>query len=289
MDEVLLPRERRDAVVFIGVDAADNVEFVKVYAVSEEKAKEALEKFFNARGLFPADYRLVSRGIENVKGKGAITTRTETSLSSALARLGLKLLSNGVLHLEGAETVYQLTLVSEELYSKLMEERAGRAKRRGLAISIAAAFSLGFSVLVVNLRAVNLRPLIPPGAVLLTEPEPDEVLRLMMEGKQVIVETVWPSKYMGLPFGVRVKIPPMSKEEFAEELKRRTGVSVERGLLEDYPEWLFNYRNLEFILQIFEKLVEKGVEKEEALEIAVMVNLGFIPSEFEGLSLKSKR
>lgn len=119
MEDILLPKERRDAVVLIGVDERDSVEFVRIYAVSEERAKRVLEEFFNAKGLFPTDYRLVSRGTEPVGDRKAITTRSETALSSALARLGLRLLSNGILYLDGVETLYQITLVSESLYSSI--------------------------------------------------------------------------------------------------------------------------------------------------------------------------
>ncbi|NJE03659.1 hypothetical protein [Thermococcus sp. MV11] len=285
MDDILVPKERTDAVVFIGVDDSGGVEFIKVYAVDEEKARAALEEFFSARGLFPADYRLVSRGLEDVSGKGAITTRSEAELSASLARLGLKLLSNGILDVGGLDRVYQFTLVSEELYLKLRrKEEAEKAKKRGLALTIRAAIELGFHTLIVNLRGINLEPLLPEGAKLLREPSPGEVLREMGRGEfQVVVETVWPDKYYTVPFGARIKIPPMSRQEFARELENLVGVPVDEGILDDYPEWLFNYRNLEMIVQIFEKLRKRGMEKEKALETAIFVNLGFVPSEFEGL------
>ncbi len=285
MEDILVPKERTDAVVFIGVDRRENVEFIKVYAVSEEAALEALEAFMNARGLHPADYRLVSRGFEETSGKRAITTRTEEKLSALASRLGLKLLSNGVLHTGEAEELYQLTLLSEELYGRLSEERSrgSRGKRkRGLAISVQKALELGLPALVVNFRGINLEPLIPKGAVLLREPSPAEVLKAMRE-KVVVVETVWPGKYAGLPLAIRINLPPLSREEFAGELSERLGFSVDPGLFEDYPEWLLNYRNLDFLAEIVEKLVEGGMDKETALETAVMVNLGFIPSDFEGL------
>ncbi|WP_232461764.1 hypothetical protein [Thermococcus pacificus] len=132
MDDILVPKERRDAVVFVGVDRAENVEFIKVYAVSEETAKVTLEEFFSAKGLFPAEYRLVSRGIEEVGDRRAITTRSESSLAAALARLGLRLLSNGVLYLDGIENLYQFTLVSEALYERITSEGPQRARVRNL-------------------------------------------------------------------------------------------------------------------------------------------------------------
>ena len=285
MEDILVPKERTDAVVFIGVDRRENVEFIKVYAVSEKAALEALEAFMNARGLHPADYRLVSRGFEETAGRRAITTRTEEKLSALASRLGLKLLSNGVLHTGDAEELYQLTLLSEELYGRLNEERSGvsrEKKKRGLAISVQKALELGLPTLVVNFRGINLESLIPKGAVLLREPSPAEVLKVMRE-KVVVVETVWPDKYAGLPLAIRITLPPLSKEEFAGELSERLGFSVDPGLFEDYPEWLLNYRNIAFLAEIVEKLVEDGMDKETALETAVMVNLGFIPSDFEGL------
>lgn len=273
MDEVLLPRERRDAVVFIGVDAADNVEFVKVYAVSEEKAREALEKFFNARGLFPADYRLVSSGPEDVRGKGAITTRTETSLSSALARLGLKLLSNGVLHLEGAETVYQLTLVSEELYERILGKTDEGDE---LKLELEDVFSLGLDVIVENLRGVELSGYLPPDAKLLKEPEVSELMAIMEDPERdfpVVVETKNLARYSFFEFPITLKLPPLTVEEFAAELSERLGFSVDPALFDEYPPEKLNLRNVDALVKLVEALVEKkGLSREEALSVAVRLN-----------------
>jgi len=285
MEDILIPKERTDAVVFIGVDRRENVEFIKVYAVSEEIALEALEAFMNAKGLYPADYRLVGRGREKTSGKRAITTRTEEELSALASRLGLKLLSNGVLHVGDVKELYQLTLFSEELYGRLKEERSGGSlekRNRGLAISIRKALELGLPTLVINLRGINLEPLIPDGALLLREPSPTEVLEMVNE-KVVVVETVWPEKYTRIPFAVRMNLPPMSREEFADELGRRLGIPVDPSFFTDYPEWLLNYRNLDFLVVIVKKLMEKGINRDAALETAVVVNLGFIPSDFGGL------
>ena len=273
MDEVLLPRERRDAVVFIGVDAVDNVEFVKVYAISEEKAREALEKFFNARGLFPADYRLVSSGPEDVRGKGAITTRTETSLSSALARLGLKLLSNGVLHLEGAETVYQLTLVSEELYERILGKTDEGDE---LKLELEDVFSLGLDVIVENLRGVELSGYLPPDAKLLKEPEVSELMAIMEDPERdfpVVVETKNLARYSFFEFPITLKLPPLTVEEFAAELSERLGFSVDPALFDEYPPEKLNLRNVEALVKLVEALVEKkGLGREEALSVAVRLN-----------------
>ncbi|AJC71299.1 hypothetical protein X802_03310 [Thermococcus guaymasensis DSM 11113] len=280
MDDILLPRERRDAVVFIGVDPVDNVEFVKVYAVSEEKAKETLEKFFNARGLFPADYRLVSSGTESVEGKMAITTRTESSLSSALARLGLKLLSNGVLHLEGRETVYQLTLVSESLYEKLVTKEPGGVEkhREEPSIELYDIFSLGVDVLVENLRGVELSDYLPPEARLLREPEVSELLVLLEDPERdfpVVVETKRASKYSDFDFPVTLRLPPLTVEEFAAELSERLGFSVDPSLFNGYPPEKLNMRNVEALAKLVRALIEKkSLGPEEALRLAVRLNYG---------------
>lgn len=278
MDDILLPRERRDAVVFIGVDSTDNVEFVKVYAVSEETAKEALEKFFNAQGLFPADYRLVSSGTESVRGKSAITTRTELSLSSALARLGLKLLSNGVLHLEGRETVYQLTLVSESLYEKLVVRGGGAEKNEEPSIDPSEILSLGVDVLVENLRGVDLSEYLPPNAKLLREPEPPELLGIMENPErdfQLIVETKRASKYVGFDFPVTLRLPPLSPEEFAAELSERVGFQVSPSLFRKYPPEKLSLRNVEALARLVKALMEKkGLDEKDALPLAVRLNLG---------------
>ncbi|SEW13806.1 hypothetical protein [Thermococcus thioreducens] len=281
MEDILIPKERRDAVVLIGVDRGENVEFIKVYAVSEEKAEETLEAFLNAKGLFPADYRLVGRGSEEVGDRKAITTKSEEKLSSSLARLGLRLLSNGVLYLDGIERVYQLTLVSEKLYAKLRRMRESQGvKKRGGSLSISSALSLGLHTLIVNWRGINVEPLVPEDATLLREPSPAEVLEAMKTSPQVVVETVFPEKYFAVPFGVRIKIPPLSKEEFARELEDRIGVQVDENMLDDYPAELLNYRSIESIAHIVEELLKMGVDKEKALETAIFVNLGFVPSDF---------
>ncbi len=280
MDDILLPRERRDAVVFIGVDPVDNVEFVKVYAVSEEKAKEALERFFNARGLFPADYRLVSSGTESVEGKMAITTRTESSLSSALARLGLKLLSNGVLNLEGRETVYQLTLVSESLYERLIAGESENLGRRGEepSLELDEIFSLGVDVLVENLRGVELSDYLPPEARLLREPEVSELLVLLEDpGRDfpVVVETKRASKYSDFDFPVILRLPPLTVEEFAAELSERLGFSVDPFLFNEYPPEKLNLRNVKALAKLVHALIEKkGLGPREALRLAVRLNCG---------------
>ncbi|NPA47634.1 MAG: hypothetical protein GXO14_03180 [Thermococci archaeon] len=127
VEDILLPCERRDSVVLVGVDRrSESVEFIRVYAVDEETAKATLEEFMNAKGLFPVDYVVVGAGPADVSEKSAITTRSEAELSSALSRLGLRLLSNGVLYTEGRERLYQITLVSESLYAELKAMAEGR-------------------------------------------------------------------------------------------------------------------------------------------------------------------
>ncbi|MDV3103038.1 hypothetical protein [Thermococcus waiotapuensis] len=278
MDDILTPRERHDAVVLVGVDEGDNVEFVKIYAIDEETARKTLEEFFSARGLFPADYRLVSRGTENVEGKGAITTRTETLLSSSLARLGLKLLSNGVLYLGDAKTVYQLTLVSESLYRKIANEEVEEPEplaTRGL--SLEEVLSLGVDVLVENLRGIDIGGLIPPGARLLREPEPGDLVRILRDPERdypLIVETANAGRYSAIGFSVTFRLPPLSAEEFAAELSSRLGFPVDPGLFREFPPEKLNLWNVEALAKLVEKLEKRGLPLEEALGLAVELNLG---------------
>ncbi|GAB6136180.1 hypothetical protein [Thermococcus prieurii] len=268
--DILTPAERRDAVVFIGVDRAGNVEFVKVYAVSEEKAKETLEEFFNAKGLFPTDYRLVSRGLENVSGKKAITTRSEEELSSSLARLGLKLLSNGILTLEDIEEVYQITLVSEVLYERVTSERREKEEKT---LGWREVLSLGVDTLVENLRGVDLSELVPANALILHEPSVETVAELLNGERDgpIIVETKDAGRYRNLDFSAFVRIPPLSREEFAVELSARLGFNVPVSLI-SLPENRLNLRNVEKLAKLVEALVRKGFEREEALKIAVELN-----------------
>ncbi|WP_099209757.1 hypothetical protein [Thermococcus henrietii] len=268
--DILTPAERRDAVVFIGVDRAGNVEFVKVYAVSEEKAKETLEEFFNAKGLFPTDYRLVSRGLEDVSGKKAITTRSEEELSSSLARLGLKLLSNGILTLEDIEEVYQITLVSEVLYERVTSERREKEEKT---LDWREVLSLGVDTLVENLRGVDLSELVPANALILREPGVETVAELLNGERNgpIIVETKDAGRYRNLDFSAFVRIPPLSREEFAVELSARLGFNVPVSLI-SLPENRLNLRNVEKLAKLVEALVRKGFEREEALKIAVELN-----------------
>lgn len=279
MDDILTPKERHDAVVLVGVDERENVEFVKVYAVDEETARRTLEEFFNARGLFPADYRLVSRGTESVEGKGAITTRTESSLSSALARLGLKLLSNGVLHLGDVKTVYQFTLVSESLYQRIAGEGVGEPEPPTVPeLSLEEVLSLGVDVLVENLRGVDIGDLVPPGARLLREPEPGELAGILDDPERdypVVVETTDAGKYSASGFSVTLRLPPLTVEEFAVELSDRLGFPVDPELFRSFPPEKLNLRNVEALAKLVRALMEKrGLPREEALELAVGLNLG---------------
>ncbi|ASJ02195.1 hypothetical protein A3L09_02385 [Thermococcus profundus] len=279
MDDILTPKERHDAVVLIGVDSRENVEFVKIYALDEELAKRTLEEFFNARGLFPTDYRLVSRGVEDVGERKAITTRTESSLSSALARLGLKLLSNGVLHLGDAKNVYQVTLVSESLYGRIMEERGDELgpENPEEELSIEDVLSLGVDVLVENLRGIELSGLIPPETLLLREPDARE-LAAALEGErdyQIVVETKDAGKYSGFDFPVTLRLPPLTVEEFSAELSARLGFPVDPEYFRAYPPEKLNLRNVEALAKLIMTLIEKkGLSREEALKLAVRLNLG---------------
>ncbi|ASI98244.1 hypothetical protein A3L02_01005 [Thermococcus celer Vu 13 = JCM 8558] len=285
MDDILIPRERTDAVVLIGVDGAERVEFIKVYAVDEGTAKRALEEFFNARGLFPADYRLVSRGSEDVGDRRAITTKSEVELSSSLARLGLKLLSNGILHLDGLESLYQFTLVSESLYRRIVqetrrgEEEPERAEKteKTLEFEPLDVLSLGVDVLVENLRGVDLEKLLPPKARLLREPELRELIELMGEERDfpIVVETRNAARYSVLDFPATVRLPPLTVEEFAAELSGRLGFRVDPKYFKEYPPEKLNLRNVKALAKLVRALIEKkGFSGEGALSIAVRLNLG---------------
>ncbi|WP_457753310.1 hypothetical protein [Thermococcus sp.] len=123
MDELSAPRERYDSVIFVGMTRDGTIEFIKVYGEDKEKALEVLNRFFGEKNIYPADFILVDEGFEDVRDKKIISTRTEDELSAYLARLGLKLLSNGVLYLEGKDRIYQITTVSKELLEKIKGQK----------------------------------------------------------------------------------------------------------------------------------------------------------------------
>ncbi|WP_371807517.1 hypothetical protein [Thermococcus sp. CX2] len=271
MEDILVPKERRDAVVFIGVDRGENVEFVKVYAVSEEVAARTLEEFFNAKGLFPSDFFLVDKGVESLKGKGAITTRSETGLSAKLSRLGLRLLSNGVLYTEGLESVYQLTLVSERLLGEFQEsEKAKRSELTKLKL-----LTLGESTLVENLRDADITAYLPEGVKFLREPPVERVAELLAAGETVVVETKDAGRYERLGFSIFIRIPPLSPEEFAEAVSEELGFRVDPGIFERLPPHKRGYYSAKAIARLAKKLrVRTGREWEELLRLAVRIHLG---------------
>ncbi|MCO6041759.1 hypothetical protein [Thermococcus alcaliphilus] len=117
--DLLTPKERYSGVVFIGVRKNGEVEFIKVYAENEELAKDILERFLYEKGIHPSDFVVVDKGYENVEGKEIISTRTESELSSFLGRLGLRLLSNGILYLQGKKEIYQITSLSKDLLREI--------------------------------------------------------------------------------------------------------------------------------------------------------------------------
>ncbi len=119
MEDVEIPKERYDSLVFVGIRRDGTVEFIKVYGENKEKAMEVLEEFFFRRGLHPADFVVIDQGEENVSGKAMIGTRTEKELSANLARLGLKLISNGVLYTSGRDVLYQITAVSKTILPEI--------------------------------------------------------------------------------------------------------------------------------------------------------------------------
>ncbi len=119
MEDVEIPKERYDSLVFVGIRRNGTVEFIKVYGKNKEKAMEVLEEFFFRRGLHPADFVVIEQGKEDVSGRAMISTRTERELSASLAKLGLKLISNGVLYTSGKDTIYQITAVSKTLLPEI--------------------------------------------------------------------------------------------------------------------------------------------------------------------------
>ncbi|NJE07176.1 hypothetical protein E3E31_01220 [Thermococcus sp. M39] len=123
MEELSVPKERYDSLIFIGMHRDGTIEFIKVYGEDKEKTLEILNRFFSEKNLHPADFVLVDEGFEDVGDKKIISTRTEEELSAYLARLGLKLLSNGVLYLEGKDKIYQITAVSKELLKRIKEQK----------------------------------------------------------------------------------------------------------------------------------------------------------------------
>lgn len=128
-DELLIPKERYDSVIFIGVKRDGSVEFIKVYGSDKEKTLEILNRFFHQQNLYPQDYLIVDEGYEDVSGKAVISTRTEEKLSAYLSRLGLKLVSNGVLYLKGTDKLYQITVVTNE-FLELLKKLSQRHEER---------------------------------------------------------------------------------------------------------------------------------------------------------------
>ncbi len=271
MQDVLAPRERHDAVVFIGVDRRENVEFIRVYALDKVLAAKTLQEFFEARGILPSDFVVVERGFEGVKGKGAITTRSEGELSAKLSRLGLKLLSNGVLFTSGVKEVYSMTLVSQ----RLLGEFSGKSGSNSRETTKLKLLDLGESALVENLRGIDLRPYLPENALLLREPEVERAAALMESGKLLIVETADASKYSSLEFSVVIRLPPLSPGEFAEEVSHELGFEVPYGMFVKLPPEKRGVRNARVVARVARKLREKtGKEWEEALSLALRLHLG---------------
>ncbi len=274
MEDVLRPMERRDAVVFAGIDRSERVEFIKVYAIDEGNAKQALQEFFSAKNLFPADYVLVSEGFESLEGRRAITTRSEDELAAILSRLGLRLVSNGVLYVDG-DGIYQLTLLNRSLYERLSRKRQNNL-RGGLEVNPVDILSLGIDVLVENLSGVDLMEWVPGGAVVLHEPAVSEVAELLASDRNynIVVETKDASKYSFLDFQAILRLPPMEAEDFARRLSNLLGIEVPYELVKRLPDVKLNERNLRGIVRLVEGLSSLGLSQREALELAIKLNLG---------------
>ncbi len=280
MSDVLTPSERRDAVVFAGIDRdTGEVQFIKVYAVDEEKAREALEEYMNAMGLFPADYRMVSSGLEDVGRKSAITTRSEAKLSAALSRLGLKLYSNGVLYVGELGRVYQLTLMSDHLYGMINRSKKGEGTLQPdegpfKGFSLGFLLSLGVDVLVENLGGVDLSTMLPDNAVLLREPSPERVAGLLYgrhEGP-VVVETKRAERYKDFEFAIFVRVLPLSPEEFASKLSSKLGFEVSPERFKGLPDEMLNLRCVDSIAKLSSALMSRGIGGKEALDLALKLN-----------------
>nr|WP_237710117.1 hypothetical protein [Pyrococcus sp. ST04] len=122
MEEINKPKERDDFVVFAGIRPDGKIEFIKVYAISEDLAIAVLEQFLRENNIYPSDFIVIQKGFESVKGKEAITTRSEEELSATLSRLGLRLVSNGILYTKGRDKIYQITAISKDLLETEMSK-----------------------------------------------------------------------------------------------------------------------------------------------------------------------
>ncbi|AEH24280.1 hypothetical protein [Pyrococcus yayanosii] len=125
MENITTPKERRDSLVLAGMTRDGKIEFVKVYALTKELALTVLDDFFSENELHPSDFVLIHEGYEDVSGKEVISTRTEEELSAMLARLGLKLVSNGLLYLDDVDRLYQITAVSRRFLERMRKLREG--------------------------------------------------------------------------------------------------------------------------------------------------------------------
>ncbi|MFA4645851.1 hypothetical protein P8X24_01020 [Pyrococcus kukulkanii] len=121
MEDINRPKERENFVVFAGLTKDGQIHFIKVYAIDESLAIEVLEEFLRENHIHPSDFVVVDQGYENVENKEVITTRTEEELSVLLSRMGLKLVSNGILHLKGRDKIYQITAISKDLLESRRE------------------------------------------------------------------------------------------------------------------------------------------------------------------------
>ncbi|RLF81734.1 hypothetical protein DRN38_01815 [Thermococci archaeon] len=122
-EDILTPKERYDSLVFIGIKENDVIDFIKVYAEDKTKALALLNSFFYEKGIHPMDFIVVDEGVEDVSEKEIISTKTEEELSAYLSRLGLKLISNGILYTKYKDSIYQITAISRELYETLKKQK----------------------------------------------------------------------------------------------------------------------------------------------------------------------
>jgi len=277
-EEILIPKERKDSIVLVGITQEGSVEFIKVYGIGREIAVETLERYMNAEGLHPADFVLLEKGEENVKGKTVISVNTEEKLRLALAKLGLRMISNGVLYLEDVKKLYQVTLIRKELYNRVF--RRSREKNSLFEETFGGIIeffvSHGLSVLVENKGGLILENKVPKRVEILYEPSISEVAKKLRLGDSpIVVETKNAKKYAELEIPVVLKIPQLNRNLFKKILEKSLMRTLPEELLSVLPQEKLTLRNAQMIAKVYKLLVENGIDEKKALEMAVSLNTGY--------------
>ena len=162
--------------------------------------------------------------------------------------------------------------MSDSLYDRLVPKTGAGPKVDPLKV-----LSLGVDAVVENLAGIDLRKVVPEGTVILHEAPLSEVAELLAAERSysIVVETKDASKYAPLDFQAVLRLPPMEREEFARKLSELLGVEVSTELVARLPEIRLNERNAMGIAELARKLSSGlGISLEEALELAVGLNLG---------------